>query len=223
MRTSRPEIGTDVSGPTCIYARVRVRLGQLRYRCGDALIEAPRRFDLFIPPFCVVQALLDDCDVVTSGLAFRPAAGGTLPAGPQLWASNAGPFPRSGGEALGGLAGAVQPMAIGRCARPSRLAAAIKELIDATYMTSLRIDDVARRARTSAAASSRSFGRAFGLPPVSYRHRLRIIDALTRLAAGAAPIDVCHAVGFADLGRFYKVFRAIACATPGTCRARAVK
>jgi AraC-like DNA-binding protein len=65
---------------------------------------------------------------------------------------------------------------------------------------------------------SRAFKDDYGVPPVRYRHQVRIVDALTRLASGDAPADVFQDVGFNDLSRFYKVFRKLACATPGAYR-----
>jgi hypothetical protein len=44
------------------------------------------------------------------------------------------------------------------------------------------------------------------------------MDALVRFAEGAAPIDVFQDVGFDDLSRFYKIFRKVACAAPGSYR-----
>jgi methylphosphotriester-DNA--protein-cysteine methyltransferase len=44
------------------------------------------------------------------------------------------------------------------------------------------------------------------------------MDALMRLAEGEAPVDVFQDVGFDDLSRFYKIFRKVACATPGKYR-----
>lgn len=39
-----------------------------------------------------------------------------------------------------------------------------------------------------------------------------------RLADGAVPVDVFQDVGFDDLSRFYKIFRRVACAAPGSYR-----
>lgn len=56
---------------------------------------------------------------------------------------------------------------------------------------------------------------AYGMPPVRYRHQVRVMDALMRFAEGAVPADVFQDVGFEDLSRFYKIFRTVACAPPG--------
>jgi methylphosphotriester-DNA--protein-cysteine methyltransferase len=70
----------------------------------------------------------------------------------------------------------------------------------------------------SPALLSRTFKGDYGVPPVHYRHQVRIVDALTRLAGGDVPADVFQDVGFNDLSRFYKIFRKLACAAPGAYR-----
>jgi hypothetical protein len=49
LRIPGLEIGTDVSGPACIYAVVQVRRGTVAYLQGDSRIRAPRCFALFLP------------------------------------------------------------------------------------------------------------------------------------------------------------------------------
>jgi methylphosphotriester-DNA--protein-cysteine methyltransferase len=56
------------------------------------------------------------------------------------------------------------------------------------------------------------------MPPVRYRHHVRVMDALMQFAEGAAPAQVFQDVGFDDLSRFYKIFRKVACAPPGPYR-----
>jgi AraC-like DNA-binding protein len=98
------------------------------------------------------------------------------------------------------------------------LAASGKAVIDREYGSSLEIGRIAARLRTSPAVFSRAFREAYGMPPVRYRHHVRIMDALTRFAEGAVPADVFQDVGFDDLSRFYKIFRKVTCAAPGVYR-----
>lgn len=57
LRISREQTGTDVSGPVCIHATVRVKPGRVVYVHGETRIAAPRHFTVFLPPFAIVQAL----------------------------------------------------------------------------------------------------------------------------------------------------------------------
>jgi hypothetical protein len=64
IRIARREIGTDVSGPACIYAHVEVAKGTVVYLQGEMQVPAPRRFAIFLPPFAVVQARLERSDLM---------------------------------------------------------------------------------------------------------------------------------------------------------------
>jgi AraC-like DNA-binding protein len=107
---------------------------------------------------------------------------------------------------------------IDRAPQPSALALHTKAVIDREYEGALEIGRISARYRTSSAVLSRTFRRTFGIPPVRYRHHVRVMDALMQFAEGAAPIDVFQNVGFDDLSRFYKIFRKITCSPPGTYR-----
>jgi AraC-like DNA-binding protein len=199
-RVRRPEVGTDVSGPSCIYARVEVSRGSVSYLQGAERIPAPKRFAVFLPPFTVVQALLEGADVTSVGFAFRAPTSLALPRDPLL-------LPPEG-----------PVVDISRCLRPAPLAARVKSVIDMEYATPLEIGRIAKRLRVSPATLSRVFRSAYGLPPVQYRHHVRIVDALTRLAEGEVPTRVFQDVGFDDLSRFYKLFKQVACSAPGAYR-----
>ena len=110
------------------------------------------------------------------------------------------------------------PTDVGRDRDPAPLALAAKALIDREYGAPLEITRVAARLHVSPAALSRAFRRTYGMPPVRYRHHVRILDALMQFAEGAAPAQVFQDVGFDDLSRFYKIFRKVTCAPPGQYR-----
>lgn len=212
------EIGTDVSGPACIFARVEVTGGHIAYLQDGAQIAAPGRFAIVLPPFTVVQASLQRCHATTTGVAFRPSPGGALPSQPLLLPANTDRVPASEADLLRYLAEAAPAVTIGRARDPLPLPLRAKTILDTEYRTALTIASIAKRMRVSSAMLSRTFKLTFGIPPVRYRHHLRVMDALLRLAEGGAPADVSGAVGFDDLGRFYKILRKVACAPPGTYR-----
>jgi AraC-like DNA-binding protein len=212
------ELGTDVSGPACIYAHVQVTRGTVAYLHGNTRVTAPRRFAVLLPPFAVVQTSLERCDVTSIAVAFRPLSSDRLPQQPVLLPAGADGPPRSRDDILQRLRAAGNGSEVGRALNPDPLAARAKAIIDAEYSTSLAISRVAARLRASPAALSRTFRYAYGMPPVRYRHHVRIVDALLRFADGAVPADVFQDVGFDDLSRFYKIFRKVACAAPGSYR-----
>ena len=217
LRIPDAESGTDVAGPACIYAVVRVRRGAVVYRHGDARVRAPRCFALFLPPFGIVEASLERCDVTSTAVAFRPLPSDELPRRAVLWLVD-GPVPTSRLDALERIRTAGTPTTIGRDVDPGPLAANAKAIIDRSYGTALAIGRVAARLHASPAILSRAFRHSYGMPPVRYRHHVRVMDALMQFAEGAAPAQVFQDAGFDDLSRFYKIFRKVACAPPGSYR-----
>jgi AraC-like DNA-binding protein len=217
LRIQGVEVGTDVSGPACIYAVVQVRRGTVAYQHGDSCIRAPRCFSLFLPPFQIVQASLERCDVTSVAVAFRPQASDELPRQALLLAEG-GPAPPSRTDAIERTRTAATPTNIGRDRDPARLAAYAKAIIDREYGAPLEIGRIAARLHASPAVLSRTFRHTYGMPPVRYRHHVRVMDALLQFAEGAAPLQVFQDVGFDDLSRFYKIFRKITCAPPGSYR-----
>jgi AraC-like DNA-binding protein len=217
LRVPALAVGTDVSGPACIYAVVEVRRGRVVYHHGDSRVRAPRQFALFLPPSAIVQAALERCDVTSVAVAFRPLPADEVPRHAALLAGRH-PAPRSRLDVLERLRAAAAWISIDRGPDPPPLAAGAKVILDREYGGLLAIGRIAARLRVSPATLSRAFRRAYGMPPVRYRHHVRVMDALMRFADGAAPAQVFQDVGFDDLGRFYKIFRKVTCAAPGSYR-----
>lgn len=218
VRIPRREIGTDVSGPACMYAHAQVARGTVAYLRGGTRILAPTCFEVFLPPFTLVQVSLERCEVTSTALAFRQLLSHKLPSQPILLPATAGRPPRSKDDVLRRLHAAEETVGVGRAHDPAPLARDAKAILDAEYATPLEIARIAERLHASPAVLSRVFRRAYGMPPVRYRHQVRIMDALIRLADGALPAEVFQDVGFDDLSRFYKIFRKVACAAPGSYR-----
>lgn len=218
LRIPGVEIGTDASGPACVYAVVQVSRGTVRYRHGNSSICAPRRFGLFLPPFEIVQASLERCTVTSIALSFRPDTCDDLPRQGVLLPADDRPAPQSAAEVFSRLRGGEAAVPVGRAPEPPALAATAKAIIDREYSGALEIAGIAARLHTSPAVLSRIFRHAYGMPPVRYRHHVRVMDALIQFAQGVVPAEVFQNVGFDDLSRFYKIFRKVSCAPPGTFR-----
>lgn len=215
-RVAHTAIGTDVSGPACLFATVNVMRGAVGYLHGNTCVPAPRSFSIFVPPFTMIQARLDRCEVATSGVAFRLRSAASIPAEPVLFPCEV--TSRHENDVLRCLSEADTLIPIGRTRDPLPLAQHAKALLDQHYGTRLQLRAVAARLSVSPTNLSRTFKRTWGMAPVAYRHHLRVIDALLRLAEGEVPASVFQDVGFEDLSRFYKIFGRLACAPPGTYR-----
>jgi methylphosphotriester-DNA--protein-cysteine methyltransferase len=180
-------------------------------------VGAPSHFALFLPPSAVVQAALERCDVTSVAVAFRPLPSDEVPGHAALLAGRH-PAPRSRLDVLERLRAAAAWIRIDRSPDPAPLAAAAKGILDREYGGPIMIGGIAARLHTPPAILSRAFRRAYGMTPVAYRHHVRVMDALMRFADGAAPAQVFQDAGFDDLGRFYKIFRRVTCAAPGSYR-----
>jgi len=82
-----------------------------------------------------------------------------------------------------------------------------KDLVDARYMESIGVDDMARAAGLSRAHLSREFRRTFGESPHSYLLTRRLERAASLLRMTDRPVaDVCWSVGLQSLGSFTTSF-----------------
>ena len=82
-----------------------------------------------------------------------------------------------------------------------------KDLVDARYMESIGVDDMARAAGLSRAYFSREFRRTFGESPHSYLLTRRLERAASLLRMTDRPVaDVCWSVGLQSLGSFTTSF-----------------
>jgi AraC-like DNA-binding protein len=217
------KLGTDVSGPYWILGIIELCRGELRYLRGDAEI-APnaKRTAIFLPPWSVVQTRLRGVDYRSEALASRHALPAGGPREPILFTSP--PFlPTSVDKVMRVLRDARGVQPIGRQDLANAFARRIKARIDGSYATQRKLSQLAEELRVAPAVLTRIFHRAYGMPPVRYRHYLRLVDGMLLLASGRLPAEVAAEVGFADLARFYSTFRALTCGSPAQYRTKVKK
>jgi AraC-like DNA-binding protein len=158
--------------------------------------------------------------VTTAALASATHPATDAPAQPVAWRWTDGDLPNTVDDVTKAIACGGTFVAISREADASETALRSKRLLDAWYDRPLTLAQIAAQAGLSPSVLSRSFKRAYGMPPVEYRHRVRIMDAMFRLASGGEILSVLHDVGFSDASRFYSRFRTLLCASPGAYKAR---
>jgi AraC-like DNA-binding protein len=216
-------IGLDVTGPYWIFALVRVRHGSLAYvRGGTAVAPPDRAFGVFLPPFSVVQCrLLSTCadSQAVVGRTLTP----NLPSFPVAFPMSRTRVPSSVRRIEAAIRTARPHVPIGRDHVPRLLSRQVKAHIDARYGSLPPLAVIARRLGTSPAVMSRGFVADYGISPVRYRHAIRVMDAMMRLIAGEPICEVAGAVGFNDLGQFYRRFAVLAGAPPGAYRRLAIE
>lgn len=87
-----------------------------------------------------------------------------------------------------------------------RLAARLRELLDARIGDGLTLDEATAILHAHPTHLIRSFSRAYGLPPHTYLTGRRIDRARRLLLAGERPVDVATAVGFYDQAHLNRHF-----------------
>jgi len=96
----------------------------------------------------------------------------------------------------------------------------IAEFVDAELGNTLTLDRLAALASLSPFHFARSFRAATGLPPHRFVTARRLEAAKTRLmTSDASVVEVAHAVGFANVSHFRRIFRRDLGILPGELRA----
>ena len=220
-RVTKPTTGWDTSGPFWTYGFIRVERGKIAYLCGTGEVAPPsQNFALFLPPYCLTEVRLQKGRVRTQSFTSKEKLPGNIPAQPVIFRPRVHRCPESLREAVRLLRGGRDFRTVSRAHSPPPFAEKIKKMIDRTYAVDQNLSVLAKKLRIPPAALSRSFKRTYGLPPVRYRHSLRVLDAMMRLLEGQEIIQVAQEVGFSDLSRFYKLFGEIVCAPPARYRTK---
>lgn len=95
---------------------------------------------------------------------------------------------------------------------PDRLALALGE------DPALRLEAWAETAGLRSETLSRGFRRAYGVTPMAFRARARVLRSLGMIGAGEALSEVAAACGFADQAHLSRSFRALTGQAPGRWR-----
>lgn len=218
------QIGTDITGPYWLFGLVEVFRGRISFLHGDQRIDPPAEFfGLFVPPYAMIQVELVQSHSYSMGLTSARPLPAELPQEPVVFK----PRSRQCPDTLEAMADFVRQSSdfviVSRAKAPSPLSQRVKRAIDQTYRTAKPLGQIARELRVSPASMSGYFKKDYGMPPIKYRHHLRVLEGMMRLVEGQAVKDVFQEVGFEDLGRFYKNFGMIACAPPARYRPRTRK
>jgi AraC-like DNA-binding protein len=98
---------------------------------------------------------------------------------------------------------------------PARLAADLRDLLDAHLTSGLTLRAAAARLHAHPTHLVRTFTRAYGLPPHRYLTGRRVEAARRRLLDGEPVADVAVAVGFHDQAHLHRHFTRMLGVTPG--------
>ena len=96
------------------------------------------------------------------------------------------------------------------------------ERVHASYADPIQVDDLAAAAGMSRFHFSRLFRESTGFSPYQYLIRTRALRAAGLLRGGKTSVtEAAFAVGFGDLGRFARSFRAVVGTSPAQVAASA--
>ncbi|WP_162670708.1 AraC family transcriptional regulator [Gemmata massiliana] len=205
------------TGPYWFFARIERDAGAIGCQRPDEVAWVPfDRFCWFLPPYSLVELRFQEFHCVSTGVF----CSGPLPEGvgnePILFEAPVDPSPETP-EAIAALVvGAGKSIQISRSQTPTALGSACKNVIDRHFDSAVPLSELAQALHVCPTQFSRAFKRDYGVPPRVYRHRLRVLHAIMKLLAGDKIAQVGFDVGFGDLSRFYKQFRAITRTSPGT-------
>lgn len=109
---------------------------------------------------------------------------------------------------------------ISRTTNPHPLSEKIKNYLGDHFNENLSLPNLAEIAKITPEALSRLFKKDWGKSPIQFRNWLRIMDSFRHIAEKEAIIDTAYEVGFNDLSRFHKQFKANVGYSPLSIRTR---
>ena len=224
IQVSRTTDGWDATGPFWTYGLIRTGRSKPLYLHGGETVAPPSRiFAVFLPPYALAGVRIPKGRIETQSFTSKEKLPADLPRQPVVFRPPVNRCPESAGEVVRLLRNGRDFRPVSREDSPPPFAERIKRAIDSAYTVDQTLTALAKRLGTNSSAMSRAFKQAYGLPPVKYRHSLRVVDAMMRLLEGQEILRVCQDVGFSDLGRFYKTFGDIVCAPPARYRIKPLR
>lgn len=213
--------GIDATARFWMFAIVRVVRGTVRYLQGDRSIAVPTpRYAIYAPRYSIVEAVLERLHSHSEAIVSATPLANDLPRRAVVIPDPPDRLPSSAADVEEILRMSRRMIQVGRYVESLSFAARVKDAIDESYAVSQPLSGIAHALGIAPSTMSRSFRKAYGMPPVHYRHHLRIMDGMVRLLHGEAVTDVCQDVGFGDLSRFYRHFRSLTLAPPARYRLR---
>ena len=213
------ERGLDATGRFWMLAAIEVRHGAVEYVSGGQRVPAPAKvFGVSAPPFSILEVALSRTNSHSMAFVSTEKASPTLPGEPVAFDIASPDVPDSVPDLIQEFSERSSTIRIGRCQRPPPLALRTKAAIDETYALQIPLSAIAAELGTSASAMSRAFNGSYGIPPVRYRHLVRIMDGMMRLLEGEPVTRVFQDVGFEDLSRFYRQFKRYTLSPPSVYR-----
>lgn len=106
-------------------------------------------------------------------------------------------------------------IALPMASNSKNIAVLLKEKLDQEFKLNKELNQYSTEFKYSKEGLIRKFKKTYGITPIAYRNKKRILQATIELQLKSSPIvDVALQAGFGDLSHFYQIFREIVRATP---------
>jgi AraC-like DNA-binding protein len=202
-----PRRETDVFGKAWSLALADLPDGQVAVRRLGQRIPLTGRRAVFLPPFNIIEWDLGEGSFRWDALISTAPLPSEAPREPVAFDWDWPGVPQTLEEVFTRLVTPRPSFEISKIEEPHPLAMKAKELIDRSFMDSTGIEELAATLGCSHAAMTRLFTRCYGIPPVAYRNKQRVLEAMNLLVMkGMNVTDSGFKVGFEDASTFYRQF-----------------
>lgn len=201
-----------VTGPITLVEHIQVEQGNLWI--GNFCFH--RSVVFLLPPFSITRIRYEDSISKTQAILFHSPDCPRQEA-PAIVLDDPAALPPSNPDELMEIFSAAK-QAMHLELPVSRLSLRAKKILDRDYKERVSIQRTSATLGVSHSHLARQFKKDYGIAPVEYCHRLRMAEATWMLSSGENIAEVSMAVGYEDLGRFYKQHRKIMSHSPGFCK-----
>lgn len=208
----------ETFGNNWILAWTHLEGEQVGIRSGNSLVSMTGEFAIFIPPFSIMEWHLKSGMLRWNALVSGSALPDFIPLQPFMFRCRFERLPTSIVEVFSLLEDTVKKKKIIQVIEEQRkssiLAQRTKKYICDHYKDDLKITDLADIFGASRVVITRSFQQSYGMPPVEYRHRVRIFEAMRQMNSGKDVTTALFESGFSDPAQFIGHFKKFMSAKP---------
>ena len=205
----------DVFGLCWAFSTATIPPGMVWFERHGNLIPVVGNIAVFVPPFSVMKWHLSPGPFRYESIFFAVEPPPFLPKEPVIFAVEDTRCPTTLAQVLAMIGRAEHLIPIGKEEVPCSIARKTRTMIEQTYAEDVSFAEIAQRLNLSHAVMTRNFRRCYGLPPVVFRNKIRVMDAQRLMLVNQLPVAMAaEAVGFADLRQFNRAFKKESNTTP---------
>lgn len=175
----------------------------LPVRIGQKIHLLTGKRALFLPPFTLVEWHLQKGNIRWQALSSSKPMSLHYPTLSFPWN---GEIPQTIAQTEELLSSQNIPEAILGAQPVSAVVLRTKKYIDSHFRQDLKIEEVARATQIPWATMTREFRKAFNISPISYRNKLRVMEAVRLMNEGRSVTDAFLEAGFSSPNRFIEQF-----------------